>query len=82
MVCLIIDFIDDKQQATIPGPGNYNSTTTHMIGKNSVSKYKSTVLGGSLINRTKRFTMSQSNFYIIQQKLRVFGIIRLISKLI
>jgi len=36
-----------------------------MIGKNSVSKYKSTVLGGSLMNRTKRFTMSQSNFYII-----------------
>ena len=82
MKCLILDFIDDKQQATIPGPGNYNSTTTNMIGKNLVSKYKSTVLGGSLMNKSKRFAISQSNFKIIQQKLRLFGITKQISKLI
>jgi len=30
-----------------------------MSGKNLISKFKSSVLGGSLMNKTKRFAMSQ-----------------------
>lgn len=56
----------------MPGPGNYDAESK-LLGKNLVSKFKSAVLGGSLMNKTKRFTLSQSINYFTQQKLPQFG---------
>ena len=65
MKCLNLDFIDDKEQASIPPPNNYINTTTQVTGKNLMTKFKSTVLGGSLMNKSKRFAINQSKFILI-----------------
>lgn len=57
-----IDFIDDKERSTIPGPGNYEDDGSRMTGKNFVSKFKSVVLGGSaMLNKSERFSQLKSN---------------------
>lgn len=46
--------------ATVPGPGNYEGESSKLIGKNLISKFKSAVLAGPMMSKSKRFTSSQS----------------------
>lgn len=57
-----LDFIDDKEQASVPGPGNYDDESSKMLGKNVISKFKSAILGGStLMSRSNRFHSINGN---------------------
>lgn len=57
----MIDFIDDKERAMFPGPGNYDDEFSKMVGKNLNSKFKTAVLGGSaMLNKSSRFYISGS----------------------
>lgn len=57
---LNLDFIEDKEMAIVPGPGNYEGESSKLIGKNLISKFKSAVLAGPMMSKSKRFSSSQS----------------------
>ena len=62
--------------ATVPGPGNYEGNNSKLVGKNLISKFKSAVLAGPMMSKSKRFMDSQSIWLIMQQKLPQFGNIK------
>ena len=47
--------------AIVPGPGNYDGENSKLVGKNLISKFKSAVLAGPMMSKSKRFGASQSN---------------------
>ena len=59
--------------ATVPGPGNYEGNNSKLVGKNLISKFKSAVLAGPMMSRSKRFASSQSTSMIIQPKHHLRG---------
>lgn len=67
--------------ASVPGPGNYEGSNSKLVGKNLISKFKSAVLAGSMMSKSKRFAMSQSKIALNQQKLPQCGTTKKNSKL-
>ena len=47
----------------VPGPGNYESEGSKMVGKNLNSKYKTAPGGATLMNKSSRFTTLNSRVY-------------------
>lgn len=59
----------------MPGPGNYQELTSGISHKTLISKFKSAVLGSSMISKSDRFPMNNSKFAWIQTKHHHLGII-------
>lgn len=50
----------------VPGPGNYDDEFSKMVGKNLNSKFKTAVLGGSVMhNKSTRFYPNTSTIFIM-----------------
>lgn len=67
--------------AIVPGPGNYDGENSKLVGKNLISKFKSAVLAGPMMSKSKRFGASQSNSEFMQSKLPQSGSIEKKKKL-
>ena len=63
---VIIDFVENKEQSEVPGPGTYEEDEVKLTGKNIVSKFKSSVSG--IMTKYKRFHIPQRTCTIIAAK--------------
>ena len=69
----IEDFVENKEQADVPGPGTYEEDEIKLTGKNIVSKFKSSVSG--IMTKYKRFHIPQRKYWVLwKQKLPLHGI--------
>lgn len=57
------DFIDDKEQMGVPGPGRYTESIADSAGKTALSKFRSAKTPNLLSSTSKRFGKPSNDMF-------------------